>query len=179
MTDKKSDESRRKLLKSIAAGSGAIVAGKSLPDSWSKPVVDSVLLPVHAQTSFLCSAGSIDSVDDDNEGVVILFDGVSNCSLITVSGPDGGDSGNPDEMLLIDNDHVDSGTENFDIDGPAFGANWSNDGPDLVDQTAGPYSFVRTRLTGPNAGVDFRVAFTVSFSGSDTMTVSNVVITLA
>ena len=51
MTDKKSSESRRKLLKSIAAGSGAIVAGKTLPESWSRPVVDSVLLPAHAQTS--------------------------------------------------------------------------------------------------------------------------------
>ncbi|MFW2438968.1 MAG: hypothetical protein ACN4GR_06310 [Arenicellales bacterium] len=51
MTDKRSGESRRKLLKSIAAGSGAIVAGKSLPESWSKPVVDSVILPAHAQTS--------------------------------------------------------------------------------------------------------------------------------
>ena len=46
-----SDTSRRKLLKSIAAGSGAIVAGKSLPESWSRPVVDSVMLPAHAQTS--------------------------------------------------------------------------------------------------------------------------------
>ena len=51
MTDKKSSDSRRKLLKSIAAGSGAIVAGKSLPESWSRPVVDSVMLPAHAQTS--------------------------------------------------------------------------------------------------------------------------------
>ena len=51
MTDKKSNESPRKLLKSIAAGSGAIVAGKSLPEKWSRPVVDSVLLPAHAQTS--------------------------------------------------------------------------------------------------------------------------------
>jgi hypothetical protein len=46
-----SDKSRRKLLKSIAAGSGAVIAGKSLPESWSKPVVDSVILPAHAQTS--------------------------------------------------------------------------------------------------------------------------------
>ena len=51
MTNKKSSESRRKLLKSITAGSGAIVAGKSLPESWSRPVVDSVMLPAHAQTS--------------------------------------------------------------------------------------------------------------------------------
>jgi hypothetical protein len=46
-----SDASRRKLLKSIATGSGAIVAGKSLPESWSKPIVDSVVLPAHAKTS--------------------------------------------------------------------------------------------------------------------------------
>lgn len=46
-----SGHSRRKLLKSIVAGSGAIVAEKSLPESWSKPVVDSVILPAHAQTS--------------------------------------------------------------------------------------------------------------------------------
>jgi hypothetical protein len=52
-----SDKSRRKLLKSIAAGSGAIVAGKSLPESWSRPVVDSVLLPAHAQTSATIFSG--------------------------------------------------------------------------------------------------------------------------
>ncbi len=51
MTDKKSNDSRRKLLKSIAAGSGALVAGKSLPKSWSKPVINTVLLPAHAETS--------------------------------------------------------------------------------------------------------------------------------
>ena len=60
MTNKESNESRRKLLKSIAAGSGAIVAGKSLPEKWTKPVVESVLLPAHAQSSppsptFSCS----------------------------------------------------------------------------------------------------------------------------
>ena len=51
MTDKKSSASRRELLKTIAAGSGAIVAGKTLPESWSKPVVDSVILLAHAATS--------------------------------------------------------------------------------------------------------------------------------
>ena len=75
MKDKKSDKSRRKLLKSIAAGSGAIVAGKSLPESWSRPVVDSVMLPAHAETSFVGPTGgssgniditSIDQVDDNN-----------------------------------------------------------------------------------------------------------------
>jgi len=35
----------------MAAGSGVILAGKSLPDSWVRPAVDSVILPAHAQTS--------------------------------------------------------------------------------------------------------------------------------
>ena len=48
---------RRKLLKSLAAGSGALVAGKTLPDSWGRPVVDAVMLPAHAQTSLLNSSG--------------------------------------------------------------------------------------------------------------------------
>lgn len=51
MKNRKSSEGRRKLLKTIAAGSGVIVVGKSLPDNWSKPVVDAVMLPAHAQTS--------------------------------------------------------------------------------------------------------------------------------
>ena len=40
------NDKRRKLLKSIAAGSGAVVVGKSLPESWSKPVIDTVMLPI-------------------------------------------------------------------------------------------------------------------------------------
>lgn len=46
-----SNKSRRKLLRTIAAGSGAVIAGKSLPESWSRPVVDSVMLPAHAETT--------------------------------------------------------------------------------------------------------------------------------
>lgn len=51
MKDNNSIGGRRKLLKSIVAGSGVVISGKSLPDSWIRPVVDSVMLPAHAQTS--------------------------------------------------------------------------------------------------------------------------------
>lgn len=49
--DNKSGNSRRRLLKGIAVGGGAIAGLKALPEQWSRPVVNSVLLPVHAQTS--------------------------------------------------------------------------------------------------------------------------------
>jgi len=61
MSNKNSNDSRRKLLKSIAAGTGAAVVGKSLPESWSKPVVDSVMLPAHAATT------AADSSSTDND----------------------------------------------------------------------------------------------------------------
>lgn len=51
MKNKNTNASRRILLKSIAAGSGAVIAGKNLPEKWAKPVVDSVMLPAHAETS--------------------------------------------------------------------------------------------------------------------------------
>lgn len=40
--------SRRKALKKLILGGGVLA---SMPDRWSKPVVESVLLPAHAQAS--------------------------------------------------------------------------------------------------------------------------------
>ena len=52
MTNKTNENnSRRKLLKTAAASSGLAVAATALPVTWTKPVVDSILLPAHAQTS--------------------------------------------------------------------------------------------------------------------------------
>lgn len=46
------DESRRTLLKHlVAAGGAAIGAAATLPETWVKPVVDAVIVPLHAQTS--------------------------------------------------------------------------------------------------------------------------------
>jgi len=102
-----SDTNRRKLLKSLAAGSGAVIAGKSLPESWTKPVVDSVLLPAHAQTSqFIydltleadpCSGGgqaAITSLDFNVTGITPLSNG-------TVDAFIQGDNGDPDEYYFV------------------------------------------------------------------------------
>lgn len=49
---------RRRLLSRLAVGGGALIAGKNLPETWRRPVVDSIMLPAHAQTSLLSSSGT-------------------------------------------------------------------------------------------------------------------------
>lgn len=46
------DSGRRRLLKSLTVGGVAAVTAKSLPNEWTKPVVNGVVLPAHAQTTF-------------------------------------------------------------------------------------------------------------------------------
>ena len=42
---------RRDLLKGLVAGSAVVAGSKSLPDTWSKPLTDAVILPGHASTT--------------------------------------------------------------------------------------------------------------------------------
>ncbi len=49
-SDTQSRQARRTLLKSIAGG-GVVTTAASLPAVWSKPVVDTVMLPAHATTT--------------------------------------------------------------------------------------------------------------------------------
>lgn len=44
-------QSRRKLLKTIAVGGGVLTTAKALPENWSRPMVESVVLPAHANGS--------------------------------------------------------------------------------------------------------------------------------
>ena len=43
--------SRRCVLKGVVISGGAIIGMNSLPSKWVAPVIDAVILPVHAQTS--------------------------------------------------------------------------------------------------------------------------------
>ena len=47
----KTPEERRKALKKILAGTGAVTVAAAAPEKWTRPVVHSVVLPAHAQTS--------------------------------------------------------------------------------------------------------------------------------
>lgn len=63
--DKNVSSPRRDLMKVLAASGSAIVAGQSLPENWSKPITDSVLLPAHAQTSTMTIIGRVVMSGDD------------------------------------------------------------------------------------------------------------------
>ena len=81
-----SSNSRRKLLKTFAAGSGAVVAGKNLPESWTRPVVDSVMLPAHAQTS-PCSPTIVDIAAGNSDFSTLVL-ALQTAGLVeTLSGP--------------------------------------------------------------------------------------------
>lgn len=42
---------RREAVRRILVGGGLIAGGQAVPKDWSRPVIDSVVLPSHAQTS--------------------------------------------------------------------------------------------------------------------------------
>jgi len=93
MTDKKSNDNRRNLLKSIAVGSGAVVAGKSIPEAWSKPAVDSILLPAHAATTTddlpterVCCEGVFCLLQFSGGGGIVGSAAVSSECTITMEG---------------------------------------------------------------------------------------------
>ncbi len=45
------NESRRRLLRNLTLGGGVAVTVKTLPKNWTKPVINQVFLPAHAQTT--------------------------------------------------------------------------------------------------------------------------------
>lgn len=49
---------RRKILRTLVAGGGALTAAKITPEQWTKPVVEAVMLPSHAATSIIRGASS-------------------------------------------------------------------------------------------------------------------------
>lgn len=46
--------SRRRLLKTVVAGSGAFALTQKLPEKWARPVVDTIVVPAHAITTSEC-----------------------------------------------------------------------------------------------------------------------------
>ncbi len=85
-------ESRRKLLKTIVAGGGVVLAGKTIPKSWSRPVVDSVMLPAHAQTSTACAIAGLFCWSTRNffTSIQVLADGTVDIRRVRTRGGNSG-----------------------------------------------------------------------------------------
>jgi hypothetical protein len=97
---KKQDITRRDLLKVLAAAGGGITAAAFLPEKWVKPVVNSGVLPVHAQASgatgtitgtvYQCGGGTV--ANQDVTITVLLTDplktgnAIANVGVYTITG---------------------------------------------------------------------------------------------
>lgn len=84
---------RRALLKSIAAAGTTAAAASQIPKKWSRPVVDSVLLPAHAQMSptmpialstFACTVTGLDA--NSNASTLVWGPPVTSSTTHTVIG---------------------------------------------------------------------------------------------
>ena len=63
-------EKRRQALKKILAGGGTAVTAASIQDNWVKPVIESTVLPAHAQTSG--ASGSFTASNSTKTGTDLL-----------------------------------------------------------------------------------------------------------
>ena len=69
---KRSKQTRRNILKSMAIGSGAVASAKAVPEQWTKPVLNSLILPAHGQTSPLCEFNASAEVLQTSDSIVSL-----------------------------------------------------------------------------------------------------------
>ena len=69
------NKARRRILKTLVTGGSALTASKVTPDQWIKPVVESVIIPSHAQTTggagnpngnFAANGAVVDGLVPDN-----------------------------------------------------------------------------------------------------------------
>jgi hypothetical protein len=61
------DHSRRRVFKALLGAGGAVATANALPDRWTRPVVESVLLPAHAQATTPLVNGTFTGTATANE----------------------------------------------------------------------------------------------------------------
>lgn len=105
--ESESGSSRRRMLKGIAA-SGAVIAGQEvLPDKWSKPLVDAVVLPAHAQAT----GASTRTTDDDEAATDDESSDITSTDDVGSDGSDGtGGSDDQGSDRRNNNDGSDDGS---------------------------------------------------------------------
>lgn len=69
---------RRKAIKKIAVGVGALAGYGALPERWTRPMVDLVVLPAHAQTSSPVSVVDVPAAPSAKKPISPCSMGISN-----------------------------------------------------------------------------------------------------
>ena len=155
---------RRNILKGLAVG---------VPVIWTKPIVDFVLLPAHAQSSgFSCGPFQFCGQDD---AVFLISDGLS-CHFSPFDCCDESDIPNTDgnRIIMVDRDsgNWDANDAGDQEEFPVGDSNWSVS-PELGDDNApGQFNLTATRIGGALNGKTFNVILDVLFDDDDCTTVT-------
>ena len=119
----KLNNNRRNVLKSIAIGAGSALAGKTLPESWSRLATDSVIPPAHAAAATIdvTLSFTISGIVDGVYGYAVVPD--DNPPIGFKDGPITTDSINrTDSYTLVPGRYsLDAGSEATGVDGDAEG----------------------------------------------------------
>lgn len=79
------DKKRRGALKAAGTGAAGIVTAASLPSEWKKPIIDSIVLPAHAQMSPGSGTDSGTTADPGNSGTTTSAPMVSTTTTTTTT----------------------------------------------------------------------------------------------
>ena len=165
-------DARRKLLKTTAGGSAFV----ALPGSWSSPVIEAVILPVHATTTGItgsCSAQLCKNLaqEENLDAFYLLFDGEI-CQFVQFNCCEPGalpnSGGNRIIMLDLDTgpplnwDANDAGDSDATI--PAGDDNWDVTPNPGDDNASGTYILTATRTKGSNKGNIYQVTVKVALT---------------
>lgn len=84
---------RRKLLKGLVVSSGVIVSAKLAPETWTKPIINAVILPSHAQTSEIdppmCETCLVEAIYCEGSGMNSITVEVSTDGTVIITHPNG------------------------------------------------------------------------------------------
>ena len=174
MTIAKDNTARRRVLKSTALFSGSMIAAKALPKSWSKPVVDAVLLPAHAATTDTLDdlsgaspthapianpcLGEFATIGADDFAIDIVYDGASTPSF---SIRNQSNSRLPEDTVV--------GVSKIPSFAMGAGRNWQIGEPRIESNVAdGLYTRTITRMVdGQPTGDRFALSFCIATMGED------------
>ncbi len=187
------NKNKRNLVRSIALGGAATI---TIPKQWAKPIVDSIILPAHAQTTVDQAALAEDlcpttfSLPDINLSCPVVVSeyyvytisaSADACPVLNSSGPFSSlpfDRNEPSDTVLYVSLRTDGEDMSVKIGNPAFVQNSRNirgycEENYLDQNTSGSFPILED-----SSGGIWNISFDVSYSNQTSLSVTNMVLTL-